>query len=103
MQPDVVVIDPPRSGCSPEMLAALNDTGIKKLVYVSCNPSTLARDVAWLVGRGWEIKEVQPVDMFPQTAHVETVVKLSLKNDISGIAVAMKPDEESSHTIAQKK
>jgi len=103
MQPDIVVIDPPRSGCSPEMLAALNDTGIKKLVYVSCNPSTLARDVAWLVGRGWEIKEVQPVDMFPQTAHVEAVIKLSLKNDISRIAVAMKPGEEISHTIAQKK
>ena len=73
---DLIVVDPPRSGCSTEMLEALNQTGAKRMVYVSCNPSTLARDAKWLVGEGWEIKKVQPVDMFPHTSHVECVTLL---------------------------
>ena len=74
---DLIVVDPPRSGCSTEILEALNQTGAKRMVYVSCNPSTLARDAKWLVGEGWEIKKVQPVDMFPHTSHVESVCLMS--------------------------
>ena len=74
---DVVVVDPPRTGCSPETLAALHATGAKRFIYVSCNPATLARDAAWLFAQGWKIKEVQPVDMFPQTSHVECVALMS--------------------------
>ena len=74
---DLIIVDPPRSGCSPEMLEALNQTGAKRMIYVSCNPSTLARDAKWLDAEGWKIKKVQPVDMFPHTAHVECVVLMS--------------------------
>lgn len=77
MEFDVVVVDPPRSGCSSETLQTLHDVGAKKIVYVSCNPSTLARDCAWLVQQGWTIKKVQPVDMFPQTSHVECVTLIT--------------------------
>lgn len=77
MEFDVIVVDPPRSGCSPETLQTLHNVGAKKMVYVSCNPSTLARDCAWLVQQGWAISKVQPVDMFPQTSHVECVVLMT--------------------------
>lgn len=74
---DVIVVDPPRSGCSPETLQTLHDVKAKKMVYVSCNPSTLARDCAWLTQQGWIINKVQPVDMFPQTSHVECITLLT--------------------------
>ncbi|WP_054967347.1 23S rRNA (uracil(1939)-C(5))-methyltransferase RlmD [Alicyclobacillus ferrooxydans] len=71
---DVAVLDPPRKGCHPDVLRALIDAGIPKIVYVSCNPSTLARDVRLLADEGYQLGEFQPVDMFPQTSHVECVV-----------------------------
>ncbi len=77
--PDAVLIDPPRKGCERPVLDALLACGAKRLVYVSCNPSTLARDVRVLVDGGFRFVYAQPVDMFPQTAHVETVVLLSHK------------------------
>lgn len=77
MELDLIVVDPPRSGCSPETLQTLHDVGAKKIVYVSCNPSTLARDCAWLAQQGWKINKVQPVDMFPHTSHVECVTLIS--------------------------
>lgn len=77
MKLDVIVVDPPRSGCTPETLQTLHDVGAKKIVYVSCNPSTLARDCAWLTQQGWMINKVQPVDMFPQTSHIECVVLMT--------------------------
>ena len=75
--PDAVLIDPPRKGCERPVLDALLACGAKRLVYVSCNPSTLARDVRVLVDGGFRFVYAQPVDMFPQTAHVETVVLMS--------------------------
>ncbi|MCS1352042.1 23S rRNA (uracil(1939)-C(5))-methyltransferase RlmD [Mechercharimyces sp. CAU 1602] len=71
--PEVVVVDPPRKGCAPELLDAIVEMNPDRLVYVSCNPSTLARDSRYLQEKGWLIQEVQPVDMFPQTSHVECV------------------------------
>lgn len=73
---DVVVLDPPRKGCHEELLKAIAQTGPKRIVYVSCDPGTLARDLGILNDAGYITKEVQPVDMFPETAHVETVVFL---------------------------
>ena len=74
---DVVVVDPPRKGCDEELLQTLVKMEAKRIVYVSCNPSTLARDLHFLTGNGYEVREVQPVDMFGWTAHVETVVLMS--------------------------
>ena len=71
--PDVIVMDPVRAGCSEEVLKAAAGMNPKRIVYVSCNPATFARDAKILKSEGYEIKEIQPVDMFPQTMHVETV------------------------------
>ncbi|WP_099157685.1 23S rRNA (uracil(1939)-C(5))-methyltransferase RlmD [Virgibacillus ndiopensis] len=79
LNPDVIVVDPPRKGCDEELLKAMIDMGPKRIVYVSCNPSTLARDLRILEDEGYETKEVQPVDMFPQTGHVENVCWLEKK------------------------
>ena len=76
--PDVIVMDPVRAGCSEEVLKAAAGMKPKRIVYVSCNPATFARDAKILKSEGYEIKEIQPVDMFPQTMHVE-IVCLSLK------------------------
>ncbi|SET46617.1 23S rRNA m(5)U-1939 methyltransferase [Natronincola peptidivorans] len=74
---DVVVVDPPRKGCEEAVLATIVKMNPKRVVYVSCNPATLARDLVYLEVRGYKTVEVQPVDMFPHTAHVETVALLS--------------------------
>ena len=76
---DVVVVDPPRKGCDKKLLDAITNIDAKKIVYVSCDPSTLGRDLKVLEENGYKTLEVQPVDMFPNTAHVETVVKLNRK------------------------
>lgn len=78
---DVVVVDPPRKGCEVEVLDTIVKMSPQRIVYVSCNPATLARDLAYLDERGYRTIEVQPVDMFPHTAHVETVVLMSRKED----------------------
>jgi 23S rRNA (uracil1939-C5)-methyltransferase len=72
----VVVADPPRAGFHPKALAALGALAPARIVYVSCNPSTLARDVADLGRHGYQLEWVQPVDMFPQTPHIEAVARL---------------------------
>lgn len=77
-KPDVIVIDPPRTGCDEKLLKTILDVKPKKVVYVSCNPSTLAKDVKILT-KLYKVERIQPVDMFPQTAHVESVTTLSLK------------------------
>ncbi|TYQ17819.1 UNVERIFIED_CONTAM: 23S rRNA (uracil1939-C5)-methyltransferase [Acetivibrio alkalicellulosi] len=74
---DVVVLDPPRKGCDERLLDALAGIEPSRIVYVSCNPATLARDLKYLTEKGYEVVEIQPVDMFPHTTHVECVVRLS--------------------------
>lgn len=77
---DVVFMDPPRSGSDEAFLNAVLTIAPKKIVYISCNPLTLARDLKVLVAGGYKVEEIQPVDMFPGTWHVETVVKLQRQN-----------------------
>ncbi|WP_058306150.1 23S rRNA (uracil(1939)-C(5))-methyltransferase RlmD [Gracilibacillus massiliensis] len=79
LKPDVIVVDPPRKGCDEALLHAMLEMKPKRIVYVSCNPSTLARDLRVLEDGGYQTKEVQPVDMFPQTTHVESVALLEFK------------------------
>ncbi|GGB67178.1 23S rRNA (uracil(1939)-C(5))-methyltransferase RlmD [Fictibacillus barbaricus] len=78
ISPDVIVVDPPRKGCDEELLKTIIEMKPKRVVYVSCNPSTLARDLRILEDGGFKTVEVQPVDMFPQTTHCEAVAKLIL-------------------------
>lgn len=77
-KPDVIVVDPPRTGLDSQLLQTILQVEAKKLIYVSCNPSTLARDLQTL-NKKYDVKYIQPVDMFPQTAHVECVSQLILK------------------------
>jgi len=72
-----VLLNPPRTGCPRELLARIVSAQPGVIVYVSCNPATLSRDLRELVTRGYAIEKIQPVDMFPQTYHLEAVVKLS--------------------------
>ncbi|CAM3951188.1 23S rRNA (uracil(1939)-C(5))-methyltransferase RlmD [Alkalicoccus chagannorensis] len=81
MQADVIVVDPPRKGCDEALLHAMLQMQPEKIVYVSCNPATLARDLKHLTDGGYRLHEAQPVDMFPQTTHVECVSQIVLKND----------------------
>ncbi|MEH7548025.1 23S rRNA (uracil(1939)-C(5))-methyltransferase RlmD [Neobacillus vireti] len=78
---DVLVVDPPRKGCDEALLQTIIDMKPKKVVYVSCNPATLARDLRILEDGGYKTVEVQPVDMFPMTTHVECVSAMILKED----------------------
>ena len=77
---DVVVTDPPRAGCSGKFLHSLLKLAPKRIIYVSCNPETLARDLYTLTKGGYKVKKIQPVDMFPFTGHVECVVGLDRKS-----------------------
>lgn len=77
---DVVFMDPPRSGSDEAFLSALATLRPARIVYISCNPETLKRDLEYLTGHGYEVKKMQPVDMFPGTGHIETVVGLHRKN-----------------------
>ena len=83
LRPDVVILDPPRAGCEERVLAAIGKVKPERVVYVSCNPATLARDLAYLRERGFVISKVQPCDMFSRTFHVETVVLLINRNQIN--------------------
>ena len=78
--PDAVILDPPRKGCDGALLKTVADMSPERIVYVSCDPATLARDCAVLTGLGYHVKEAAPFDLFPRTAHVETVVSLVRKN-----------------------
>jgi 23S rRNA (uracil1939-C5)-methyltransferase len=74
---DVVITDPPRAGCSMKFLKSLIELSPKRVVYISCNPETLARDLNVLVKSGYRVKKIQGVDMFPHTNHIECVVALT--------------------------
>ena len=72
-KPDIIIVDPPRSGLAPKVIESITALKPKKLVYVSCNPASLARDAKLLIQAGFTLKTVQPIDMFPQTYHIEAV------------------------------
>lgn len=93
LRPDVVVVDPPRAGCEARVLDAIARVRPEKVVYVSCNPATLARDLAYLKERGFAIAKVQPVDMFSRTHHVETVCLLSKLQTKQHIEIDLSMDE----------
>ena len=99
---DVICVDPPRKGCDEACLNTIIKMAPKRIVYVSCDSATLARDLKYLCENGYEIRKVRAVDQFGQTVHTETVVKLSLKKDTPKIEVTMEPDEESNYTPEEK-
>ena len=101
-KPDYIILDPPRDGIHPKALQKIIDYGVKNIVYISCKPTSFARDLAVFQERGYELKRVSNVDLFPETVHVETVVKLSLKTNQPKIEVTMCPDEESNYTPEEK-
>ncbi len=76
---DVIVVDPPRKGCEESLLRTMADMKPERIVYVSCDSATLARDVKYLREKGYEIERVRAVDQFPHTVHVETVALLTRK------------------------
>ena len=90
---DVIVVDPPRKGCEESLLRTMVDMQPERIVYVSCDSATLARDVKYLRGNGYEIERVRAVDQFPQTVHVETVCLLTRKNVKSYAYVDVNTDE----------
>jgi 23S rRNA (uracil1939-C5)-methyltransferase len=75
--PEAIVVDPPRAGCDSKALDGISRLNPEKIVYVSCNPATLARDLKYLVEKGYSVIEAQPIDMFPQTYHVECAVLIT--------------------------
>lgn len=83
-EPLVLLMDPPRAGSTPEFLAAACALAPQRIVYISCNPATQARDVRQLVDSGYEIKAIRPVDMFPHTDHIESIVMLEKRANESG-------------------
>lgn len=90
---DIVVVDPPRKGCDEKLLATMIEMHPDRIIYVSCNPSTLARDLKYLDENGYKATEVQPVDMFPHGMHVETVVLLSQQEPDDKISINLDLDE----------
>jgi len=75
-RPDVMIVDPPRAGLSQKIVRRMIEAAPRRLIYVSCNPTTLAPNAAQLVEAGYEFRRVRPVDMFPQTPHIECVAEL---------------------------
>lgn len=94
MAADVIVVDPPRKGCDESLLETIVSMSPKRVVYVSCDPATLARDLKYLCGHGYELKRVRGCDMFPMSFHVETVVLLSHKKPDSHINIKVDFGEE---------
>lgn len=90
---DVIVVDPPRKGCDETLLATMVQMQPGRIVYVSCDSATLARDLKYLCENGYELKKVRAVDMFPNTVHVETVVKLVRKTPDAYIDITVDMDE----------
>lgn len=91
--PDTVIVDPPRKGCDEALLHTIADMAPERIVYVSCDPGTLARDLAILETLGYKTEKVCPYDMFPRTVHVETVVQLSRKKPDTYIDLEIDLDE----------
>ena len=92
-KPDLIVLDPPRDGIHPKALQKIIDFGVERIVYISCKPTSLVRDLEMLQGRGYQVEKAVGVDMFPGTGHVETVVLLSKLNTKQHIEVELNLDE----------
>ena len=92
-RPDVIVVDPPRKGCDETLLKTMVEMAPERIVYVSCDSATLARDLKWLEGNGYKVKEVTPCDMFGQTVHVESIVLLSKLHTKQNIEVELEMSE----------
>lgn len=93
VRPDVVCVDPPRKGLAEDVVDTIADMGPERVVYVSCDPGTLGRDVKRFAGRGYTLKKAVAMDMFPRTAHVETVCLLSKLRSKEHIEIEVKMDE----------
>ena len=93
LHPDIVMLDPPRKGCDEATLSAVVRMAPRRVVYVSCNPATAARDAAWLEKNGYHAEKVQPVDLFPRTKHVEAVLLLTKIHVERHIEVDVSMDE----------
>ena len=93
LHPDVVMLDPPRKGCDEATLSAVVRMAPRRVVYVSCNPATAARDAAWLENNGYHAEKVQPVDLFPRTKHCEAVLLLTKLNVERHIEAEVSMDE----------
>ena len=92
--PDVAIVDPPRAGLSAKVVRRVMEAAPKRIVYVSCNPTTLAPNMKQMVESGYELRRVRPVDMFPHTPHIETVAVLDLVDDEKRLAVIAARIEE---------
>lgn len=90
---DVIFMDPPRSGSSKKFIESLAVAAPKRVVYISCNPETLARDLQLMTKKGYKVKKICPVDMFPHTNHIETVVQLSQRKADAYIDIDLDLDE----------
>ena len=90
---DVIILDPPRAGSDERFLSAVTAVGLERVVYVSCNPETLARDLGYLTRHGYRVTRIQPVDMFPHTEHLETVCLLVLRNPVTHINIDVDVEE----------
>ena len=99
-KPDVVVVDPPRAGLSQKIVRRVIECEAKRIVYVSCNPTTLAPNAAQLVEAGYRLTRVRPVDMFPQTPHIECVALLERTSVSRGFGVAAGLDPEVARPLA---
>ncbi len=100
---DVVVMDPPRKGMDEAALSVVADMAPERIVYVSCDPATLARDLKYLAGRGYELKRVRCTDMFPQTVHIETVALLSKLSEAKHFVNVKVEMDEMDVTCAESK
>ena len=92
-KPDLIVLDPPRDGIHPKALQKIIDFGVERMVYISCKPTSLVRDLEMLQGRGYQVEKAVGVDMFPGTGHVETVCLLSKLHANQHIEVELQMDE----------
>lgn len=99
---DVVILDPPRSGCKPELLDTVAEIAPKRIVYVSCGPATLARDIKILCEKGYEFVEATPVDMFPFSTHCEVVTLLSKRNRKADSSIKLSLDMDEYYEIVDK-
>ena len=93
VRPDVIVIDPPRKGCGAQLIGTIAEMGPSRVVYISCDPATLARDLKLFAELGYLVQEATPVDLFPRTNHVETVCLLSKLNTKQHIEINLDMDE----------